>query len=130
MKLTVFEKCKGIRNMYLRCIGEIIAYSDWKDENKLSNISEIPNIINIWEEKYGDFKNLNLSELYEDELECLGFSNWSEDNPVKLIPIWLYPYIDKNNNYISINGDNISGKDLDNDHRMGSLSYGVYGKSR
>ena len=130
MKLTVFEKCKAIRNMYLRCMGEIIAYSDWKDEYKLSNISEIPNIINIWEEKYGDFKNLNLSELYEDELEYLGFSNWSEDNPVKLIPIWLYPYIDKNNNYISINGNNISGKDLDNDHRMGSLSYGVYGKSR
>ena len=130
MELTVFEKCKAIRNLYLRGIGEITTYSNWSNDIKLKNILDIPTIIDNWKDKYGDFRSLNLEELYEDELVELGFSNWSVDNPIKLIPLWLYPYIDKNNTYININNKNISGKDLDDDHRMGSLSYGIYGKSR
>ena len=59
-------------------------------------------------------------------MDDLGFGRWSEDNPMRLIPLWLYKFLPD-----EIESESISGKsvrktaDMDNDSRYGCLAYGI-----
>ena len=129
-KITVFEKCKHIRNLILKKTAEIIVYENWSDKFKLKQILEIPVIVKKWEDENGSFK-IDPNELNSNELKELGFGIWEDKNDMRLIPIWLFPFLAKKIETIDINGNkyfNLS--DIDNDHRFGRLANGVIPKDK
>ncbi|UQJ95089.1 hypothetical protein IANJMKHF_00183 [Klebsiella phage CPRSA] len=69
------------------------------------------------------------NELSLDELEELNFSRWDEHSGLRLIPLWLLPYIDPEAKVLCIDGNEVLFKDADNDHRFGMLAYGVKPKA-
>jgi hypothetical protein len=122
--MTTFEKCKSIRDSILTRAGEMLTYG-WSDDFKLSNMNDIHKSISKWEEKYGSFR-IDPNDLTEIEMEELGFSSWSEDSKLKLIPIWIFPFLSECLDVESISGEKYTKKsDIDNDHRYGLLAYGV-----
>ena len=124
-KLTTFEKAKAIRNSILSRVGESLTYKSWTDEFRLSNIQDINKTLIKWEEEYGSFK-INPTDLTIDEMKELGFQSWDEENPIKLIPIWLYPFLAEEFESESISGSkHYKLSDLDTDQRFGCLAYGV-----
>lgn len=126
--MTTFEKAKAIRNSLLTRVGESLSYKSWKDDFRLSNIMNVHETIPKWEEKYGSFK-INPNDLSVEELDELGFGRWSDELPIRLIPIWLYPFLADNFESTSISGSkHTTLAEVDDDHRFGCLAYGVLPK--
>ena len=124
--LSVFEKCKNIRKALLTRVGEMLCYNKWSDQFKVENMNDIFETLERWEEKYGIFK-IDPNELTESEMKELGFGKWNEENSIRLIPIWLFPFLTDSFICGSIDGNDLklrSKSELDNDHRFGYLAYG------
>lgn len=125
--LSTFERCKSIRNLLLSRIGENLVY-DWNPEYKSKSISEIPSIIHEWEKNYGSFK-INPNDLNLEEIKKLEFGLWSKDSDLRLIPIWLFPFLADEFECQSISGEKYSKlSEINNDNRMGYLAYGIIPK--
>jgi hypothetical protein len=59
----------------------------------------------------------------------LDFGKWNEDNPIRLIPLWLLPFLASEFDCQDIIGKKHSKlPEIDNDHRFGYLAYGVIPK--
>lgn len=128
-ELTTFEKAKAIKKTLLRLVGESLTYETWSDDFKLSNIKSINKTLETWSKEYGTFK-INPNDLSEKEINELEFGKWSDDSLVRLIPIWLYPFLADEFESISISGSkHLKLSDIDNDHRFGYLAYGVIPKN-
>lgn len=128
-ELTTFEKAKAIKKTLLRLVGESLTYEKWSDDFKLSNIKSINKTLETWSKEYGTFK-INPNDLSEKEINELEFGKWSDDSLVRLIPIWLYPFLADEFESISISGSkHLKLSDIDNDHRFGYLAYGVIPKN-
>jgi hypothetical protein len=81
-----------------------------------------------WEEESGSFK-IDPTDLSFEEMIELGFGSWSEESPMRLIPIWLFPFLADEFKSESISGSKHSKlSEIDNDHRFGCLAYGVVPK--
>jgi hypothetical protein len=125
--LSTFEKCKTIRNSLLTRVGEAMSYS-WSNEFKVENLNDIHKSLKHWEEKHGSFK-INPQDLTIEEMKELGFGSWSEESKMRLIPIWLFPFLCEEFESTSISGSkHLKLSELDNDHRFGCLAYGVVPK--
>jgi hypothetical protein len=62
-------------------------------------------------------------------MEDLGFGISSDESEMRLIPIWLSPFLCEEFESKSILGTKCSKlSELDKDHRFGCLSYGVVPK--
>lgn len=123
--LSTFEKCKTIRNSLLIRAGESLTYKSWSDSFRLENLRDIHSTLTRWEETYGSFK-INPQDLSYEEMKELGFGVWDKENPIRLIPIWLFPFLCDEFESESINGTKYTTlAELDNDHRFGFLAYGV-----
>ena len=128
-QLTTFEKAKAIRTNLLTRVGESLSYKSWSNEFRLSNIQNINELLEIWEENHGSFK-IDPTDLSFDEMIELGFGSWSEKNPMRLIPIWLFPFLCNEFECESISGSKYYKlSEIDNDHRFGCLAYGVVPKN-
>jgi len=71
--------------------------------------------------------NIDWNTLTDKDCKELGFKKWEEDNPLRLIPIWLYKAIPVGLKLTSINEDEIifNGSNIDTDTRFGCLAYGI-----
>lgn len=85
-------------------------------------IREIPTALL---EKIG---KVNIAELTAEQMDDLGFIRWSEENPMRLIPLWLYQFLPDEIETECIDGEKFVLKraDMDNDHRLGWLAYGIW----
>jgi hypothetical protein len=127
-KLTTFEKVKAIRNSLLIRVGESLSYKSWSNDFRLTNIQDIHETLKKWEEEYGSFK-IDPTDLTFEQMIELGFSSWSEENPMRLIPIWLFPFLTEEFESESISGSkHYKLSEIDNVHRFGCLAYGVVPK--
>jgi hypothetical protein len=127
-EFSTFEKVKAIRTLLLNKIGQTLAYKNWSDEFKMSEINEIPTIVKKWEKNDGSF-SINPNELSSEQMDELNFGNWSGESPIKLIPIWLFPFLCDEFECESIDGDKYTKlSQLDNDQRFGYIAYGVVPK--
>jgi hypothetical protein len=127
-QLTTFEKVKAIRRSLLIRVGESLSYESWTNEFRLSNIKDIHKNLKEWEKENGSFK-IDPTDLSFEEMIELGFGSWSEESPMRLIPIWLYPFLSDEFESESISGSKHSKlSEIDNDHRFGCLVYGVVPK--
>ena len=126
MGLSTFDIAKNIRWIILNRAAESMNYLTWSEDFVTSQIREIPEII----KKSTWFVPVNPSDLTEKEMLELGFQKWSEDDPMCLIPLWLFPFLTDEVDCGCIDGrKNIHKKsEMDNDHRCGCLAYGVIPK--
>ncbi len=124
--MTTFEKCKFIRDTILLRVGEVLSYDSWDKDYKLNRITSLPTDMIQWEEKYGSFK-IDPNDLTESEMIDLGFRSWDEESNLRLIPLWIYPFLCESLEVESISGEKcLSKSKMHNDHRGGCLAYGVF----
>lgn len=67
---------------------------------------------------YVDFKSIDL-----DMAKALGFQSWNDS--LYLIPLWFMPLVPEDAELISILGDVVKAKDINNDTRSGYVAYGI-----
>ena len=122
--MKTYELCKSIRRIILTRTAEVYSYTNWDDTFALRQIRKIPeSIINM----KGVFK-IDPNVLTSEEMDDLGFGKWSEENPIRLIPLWMYPFLVDTFEAGSIAGEPITVLErdkMDTDHRFGCLAYGV-----
>jgi hypothetical protein len=128
--MNTFEKCKKIRTVILNRSAEVIAYKNWNDEFSAKQIRNIPDDVDKM--KHGkELFGIQPSELTEDEMIDLGFGKWSDETPMRLIPLWLFPFIAEEIETECIDGEKklMKKSEMDNDNRFGCLAYGVIPKN-
>ena len=76
-------------------------------------------------------KVLDWDNLTKQDCEELRFGVWEKENPVRLIPIWLYKAIPMGTKLTSIGGEEIvfDGNNIDTDTRFGCLAWGIIPKA-
>lgn len=124
--MTTYEKCKAVRRAIVNHAAEVINYTNWSDEFAAKQIREIPEVL---AEKIG---KINIAELTAPQMDDLGFGQWSEDNPMRLIPLWLFKFLPDEIESECIDGTKsvLKTADMDNDHRFGCLAYGIWPNSQ
>lgn len=124
MEDETYELCKRIRHIVVIRAAEVMAYRKWSDQFAADEIRNIPKMIKdqSW------FKPVDPSLLTAEQMTDLGFAPWSKDTPMRLIPLWLLPFLVDVVECRSIDGNTlrILRQDMDNDHRFGCLAYGVF----
>ena len=126
MERTTFKTAKHIRQVIVTRAAESMNYTNWGADFVASQIREIPERI-----KNTDwFAPINPTDLTEAEMRELGFGIWSKEDPMFLIPLWLFPFLTDEVDCGCISGEKRIYKksEMDNDHRFGCLAYGVMPK--
>ena len=105
--------------------AEIMAYKNWGDDFCARQIREIP------EKLIPKLGTVNIEDLTKEQMEDLGFGKWSEENPMMLIPLWLFPFLPEDIEAGCIDGEKrvFKKSDMDTDNRYGCLAYGIFPKS-
>lgn len=126
MERSTFEIAKHLRHIIVTRAAESMNYTDWSADFVASQIREIPEMI----KKTNWFVPINPADLTEAEMRELGFGKWSKEDPMSLIPLWLFPFLPDEVDCGSISGEKriLKKSEMDNDHRFGCLAYGVMPK--
>lgn len=76
-------------------------------------------------------KALDWDKLTEQDCKELRFGVWEKENPLRLIPIWLYKAIPMGTKLTSTGGKEIvfDGNNIDTDTRYGYLAWGIIPKA-
>ena len=126
MERSTFEIAKNIRQIIVNGAAELMNYTDWGADFVALQIRKIPERL-----KNTDwFVPINPADLTEAEMQELGFGKWAEEDPMFLIPLWLFPFLADEVDCGCISGEKRRMKktEMDNDHRFGCLAYGVMPK--
>ncbi len=90
--MTTFEKCCAIRRMILNRAAEVMAYENWSEEFATGKIRNFPK--DLAEQKTGkDYFGIQPAKMTDKQLDELGFGRWSDKTPMRLIPLWLMPFL-------------------------------------
>lgn len=119
--MTTYDKCKAVRNHILARAAAVMNYP-WDDEFSAKQIRET-------HEKAGkDYATLDITKLTASQMEDLGFGKWSKNDPMWLIPLWLYQWLPEVMETKCIDGtvEVLRKAKMDTDHRFGYLAYGIY----
>ncbi len=121
--MSIKETIIGITNSLAVAAMEGYEYSSWDNDFRAEQINER---INHMKEAY----QLNLLDLTEQDCKDLMFHTWTVDETeikIYVIPFYLLQFIDPDYvNFTCIDGSVIIQKSqMDNDHRYGSLAYGL-----
>ena len=122
--MNTYELCKAIRRRITTRAAEVFSYGSWSDDFATSQIREIPKSII---ESDGFFQ-INPNTLTSSEMDELGFCRWSGDSPIRLIPLWLLPFLVDEFEAGCIDGGpvkQVRREEIDNDHRFGCIAYGI-----
>lgn len=121
--MNVFEKCCRIRSVLVARAAEVMIYDNWSDEYAAKTLRNIPADLR---DGIPDLFGVQPSELTDDECTSLGFGRWSEGNPMRLIPLWLLPFLADDVASTCIDGSSVMRRvDMDSDNRGGCLAYGI-----
>lgn len=124
--METVDLCKWIRRCLLTRAAEVYSYTSWNEEDCAGRIREFPE----WVLGLNGFFRIQPEDLTEAEMNELDFGRWEEGNPMRLIPLWLLPFLADEIQCTTIGGSRSvrKRKELDNDHRFGYLAYGVLPK--
>jgi hypothetical protein len=122
--MTTFEIAKKIQRILITNAAETMTYECWNDEFATKNIRSIPGkvIETDW------FLPINPNDFTSKEMDELGFGTWSKESGIRLIPLWMHPFLVDMFSCSSISETEPvvrARKDIDTDHRFGCLAYGV-----
>lgn len=118
------EIAKQIRNHTLTAAASVVQYENWEDKFSVEYIRRT--VVDIKESE--DYVSIDPSEFSTEECDELGFGQWDEKG-LRLIPVWLLPFICNEFQGACISDGKVRPiglNEIDNDHRGGSLAYGVY----
>jgi hypothetical protein len=125
--VTTFEKCQRIQRVIVNRAAEVMSYKRWGDDFAAKQIREIPEFLIKRNPELGQIQP---AELTSDECDRLGFCRWSEENPMRLIPLWLLPFLAEEVKTTCIDGSSVLLKsEMDDDNRGGCLAYGITPKN-
>lgn len=123
--MNTFEKCELVRTSILNVASEVAVYEGWDADYCVRKIRGLAGKLERGSD-VDSLSNINPCLLTRDQMVRLGFGYWEKGNPMMLIPLWLYPFLTKEFNYESVNGEKGSIKSrMDMDHRFYCLAYGV-----
>lgn len=109
---------KAIANRAAMCC----AYKSWSDDYCRTSLRK------EWQRDSSFPAELNqetFDKLSVDELRALGFGLWSNDEPLWVIPLALWPLVPNGTELHCINGGTITkSDDTDLDNRFGCVAYG------
>ena len=119
--MNTYEKCKAVRRIIVNRAAEVMNYANWSDGFSASHIREIP------ERVIAEYGKLDITELTSEQMDDLGFSRWSDETPMRLIPLWLFKFLPDEIESECIDGTKkvLKTSEMDNDHRFGCLAYGI-----
>lgn len=124
--MRTFEVAQNIRTYILATTAEVMNYTSWPDAFAAQQIRELPERL-----KRADwYSPVNPADLTKTEMQALGFGCWSKENPMFLIPLWLFPFLADEIKCECIDGSVgvLRKEDMSNDNRYGNLAYGVIPK--
>lgn len=124
--MNTFEKCCAIRRAIVNRAAEVMTYRNWSEEFATRQIRDLPADI----EQMGggaELFGIQPADMTDSQLDALGFGRWSDETPMRLIPLWLFPFLAENLVAECIDGETkITNKsEMDTDSRFGCLAYGV-----
>jgi hypothetical protein len=124
MERSTYEIAQIIQRFIVRRAAEAMLYGTWSPGFIAGYLKEVPDKIKCAEW----YKPIELSNFSEDQMKDLGFVRWSEDDPMYMIPLWLYPFLPDEIECKSIDGVQVRYKksEMNTDSRFGCLAYGVY----
>ena len=123
MNIFLFFSHKACKNIYHRFLFLSVVYN-WDKDFAIKQIKEVTEGLL----KADGFRKVNPCDLTSEQMKDLGFRLWDEDNPIRLIPLWLFPFLVDEFECGSINDDEVrltKLSEIDNDHRFGCLAHGV-----
>lgn len=124
--MTTFEICKQVRSVVLTRAGELMAYRNWEAKFAQEYMTKLAGEM---AERAKWFSPINANDLTAPELDELGFGTWSDEKPIRLVPIWILPFLRDEIDAESISGKKVTSvKAEDNDHRFGCVAFGVMPK--
>lgn len=110
----------------LRAVGEARAYH----QQDVYFSQRVKEIMDNHVSKLDKFLEGRLStlELNDSEARALGFMLWDEESDLRLIPLWLVPYINEDTWVLSVDNGEESEKimDVELDTRFGCIAYGIH----
>jgi hypothetical protein len=120
--LSTYEKCEHVRYIIVKTASEVMTYTNWSDDFAAKQLREIPKRLL---ETVGP---IEISELTSEEMDALDFATWSKENPIRLIPLWLYHFLPDKIFLTCIDGVSRTYKksELDADNRAGCIAYGIH----
>lgn len=120
--MNTYEQCQTLRRCILNRAAEVMNYTNWGDDFAAKQIREIHENL---KEKIG---SINISELTAEQMDELGFGRWSEENTMRLIPLWLYQFLPDEIETECIDGkkSRLKKSEMDTDNRYGMLAYGIW----
>lgn len=124
-KMDTYDLCKAIRSRIINKAAMVMVYKEsWSAKFQAKEMGEIEEGLLSAD----GFHRVDPNDLTEDQMKELGFGLWDEDNPIRLIPLWLFPFIADEIECGSINNTDkglVKRCDMDNDQRFGCISHGV-----
>lgn len=123
--MTTYEKCCAIRHLILTRAAEVVTYLNWDAEFVAKHLREQATEL-IERNPELKLNAIQPCELTSNECDELQFGRWSKEDPMRLIPLWLFPFLAEDIKVACIDGSTtISKQQMDDDHRGGYLAYGV-----
>jgi hypothetical protein len=131
-----YKKAKIIRHNLLYAVAAPMIYQSWGFAYGLKHAGETLDGLR-------ETGRVDVTALDVEHLDALDFGLWSDepDDPahgLRLIPVWLYPFLKPGQTLTSIDGSTtVVGDDytnssdpgyIDNDNRGGFIAYGVIPK--
>lgn len=112
--------------MLINRAAEVMAYANWGDDFAAKQIRNFPSEL-ADQETGKNYFGIQPAEMTDKQLEELGFGRWSDETPMRLIPLWLFPFLAEDIEIECIDGEKMTTKksEMDNDNRFGCLAYGV-----
>lgn len=121
--MTNYEKCRALRQCILNRAAEVMNYTNWSNDFAAKQIKETHNSLS---EQIGE---IDIGDLTSAQMDDLGFGRWSDENQMRLIPLWLFQFLPEIIESKCINGKSMLKKsDMDTDNRFGFLAYGIMPK--
>lgn len=125
--MDTYDLCKLVRQTILRRAAENMNYC-WSADFGDKRLREIPATL----KSLKFFRPIDPAKLTAEQMDDLGFKAWSEETQLRLIPLWLLPFLVDEFEGECIDGERRVFKrdELDTDHRLGCLAYGVFPTSQ
>lgn len=124
--MTTFEKCCTIRRLLMNRTAEVMVYKSWSEGFATRQIRDTPAAL---EQMQGgaELSGINPADMTDSQLEDLGFCRWCDETPMRLIPLWLYPFLAESLAVECVDGGTkvLKKSEMDTDNRFGCLAYGV-----
>lgn len=126
---SCYAKCLSARQSILNNTAQAITYG-WGNRYGWSNTTIAQTILELPTRIKRQVGEIDITQLTAEQMDDLGFGTFSEDLPIRLIPLWLFPYLPTRIKVTKLDGttEDISTEKMDTDHRGGCLAYGIYPK--